>query len=89
MNDQALEIYRRYVLDLIQAEGSYFIGQCPFPDCGEEDVFLAGVRSSKTGELTNDFVCLGCEREGSPEGFIKALERDEAEAILGFIKMRA
>jgi len=77
MNDQALETYRTYVPDLIQAEGDYFVGRCPL--CGEEGSFLAGPRSAATGELTSDFVCLTCEQEGSPEDLIKALGGEPRE----------
>ncbi len=37
-----------------------------------------GLISTSTGEETDDFLCLDCDRAGSPEEFIKALEELQA-----------
>jgi len=78
MREETLAIFQRYVPGFTQAkEGHFVASRCPF--CGEEDAFLMGMRSSKTGEFTDNFLCLKCDQEGSPEDLIKALGGDESE----------
>ena len=71
MKREILQLYKEGAPGLTETEEGHFRGVCPF--CREEDSFLVGLRSAITGEPTNDFLCLECDREGSPEEFVKAL----------------
>lgn len=80
MKEEALVIFQRYVPGFTQTKEGHSTGQCPF--CGE-DAFLMGMRSSETGKFTDNFLCLECDQEGSPEDLIEALGGDKAEPKKG------
>jgi len=56
---------------LIQNEQGNYRGRCVF--CGEDGFIAGGLKNAATGEETNDFLCLDCDRQGSPQEFLQAL----------------
>jgi len=76
MKREILELYRRGAPELTEDERGYLRGLCPF--CGEDGFMAGGLISTSTGEETNDFLCLDCDREGGPEELVEALEELQA-----------
>lgn len=71
MKREILELYKRGAPELTEDERGYLRGLCPF--CGGDGFMAGGLTKASTGERVDDFLCLDCDRQGSPEEFVQAL----------------